>query len=156
MLWIELKLVRRELLQDAGGFTSMQIWIILERNILDAISSVRWPPGSDRFVVFDEKGKKRGKGSGVVPIKQAFCRVLQNMGWNLETRLSFAAREKPGPIDATFLVEDVLPKRLFAVEWETGNVSSSHRALNKMTLGIQKGILVGGALVLPTRRCTSI
>ncbi len=41
---------------------------------------------------------------------------------------------------------------MFAVEWETGNVSSSHRALNKMTLGIRDDILCGGILVLPSRR----
>lgn len=35
---------------------------------------------------------------------------------------------------------------------ETGNISSSHRALNKMAVGILKGILVGGVLVLPTRK----
>jgi hypothetical protein len=37
------------------------------------------------------------------------------------------------------------------LEWETGNISSSHRALNKIALGILRGIFIGGALVLPTR-----
>jgi len=41
--------------------------------------------------------------------------------------------------------------QFFCVEWETGNVSSSHRALNKMALGMLKGLLVGGALILPPR-----
>jgi hypothetical protein len=30
-------------------------------------------------------------------------------------------------------------------------ISSSHRALNKMVMGILNGTLIGGALVLPTR-----
>ena len=38
----------------------------------------------------------------------------------------------------------------FAVEWETGNISTSHRAINKIALGILQGKLVGGALVLPS------
>jgi hypothetical protein len=42
--------------------------------------------------------------------------------------------------------------KLFAFEWETGNISSSHRALNKMALGMLKGLLVGGTLVVPTRK----
>jgi len=146
-----LKLVRREILIDAGEFTSIPAWTRIEQNILDAINSVHWPSGSDKFIIFDEKGKERGKGSGVVPIKQAFCQTLQRMGWSLETKLSIAAREKPGPIDATLPVEEKFQPRLFAVEWETGNISSSHRALNKMALGIQEGILAGGALILPTR-----
>lgn len=41
--------------------------------------------------------------------------------------------------------------RLFALEWETGNISSTHRALNKMTLGLLKGLLIGGVLIVPTR-----
>lgn len=51
-------------------------------------------------------------------------------------------------MDATLKVKD----RLFCIEWETGNISSSHRAVNKMALGIIKDILIGGALILPTRK----
>ena len=40
---------------------------------------------------------------------------------------------------------------LVALEWETGNISSSHRALNKMSLGLMKGVLACGVLVVPTR-----
>ncbi len=54
----------------------------------------------------------------------------------------------PGPLDATLELND---DSLFVVEWKTGNISSSHRALNKIALGISKGILKGGILVLPTR-----
>ena len=35
------------------------------------------------------------------------------------------------------------------VEWETGNVSSSHRAINKMALGLVAGKCVAGVLVIP-------
>lgn len=38
-----------------------------------------------------------------------------------------------------------------ALEWETGNVSSSHRSLNKMSLGLLKGVLAAGILVVPSR-----
>lgn len=37
-----------------------------------------------------------------------------------------------------------------ALEWETGNISSSHRALNKMSLGLMKGLLAAGILVVPS------
>jgi hypothetical protein len=37
-------------------------------------------------------------------------------------------------------------------EWETGNVSSSHRSLNKMVMLLADGLLVAGTLVVPTRR----
>lgn len=51
-----------------------------------------------------------------------------------------------GPLDA---VKET-PFGLFAIEWETGNISSSHRALNKICLGVLTGELAGGALVLPS------
>ncbi len=51
-------------------------------------------------------------------------------------------------MDATCVVKD----RLFCVEWETGNISSSHRSINKMALGILKKTLIGGALIVPTRK----
>ena len=38
------------------------------------------------------------------------------------------------------------------LEWETGNISSSHRALNKMALGLHKGKIAAGILVVPSRR----
>jgi hypothetical protein len=61
--------------------------------------------------------------------------------------LDIAVVKRPGPMDAVFAVGT----QLFCVEWETGNVSSSHRALNKMALGILNGVLIGGALILPSR-----
>ncbi|MCK5724343.1 MAG: hypothetical protein KAI84_17555, partial [Gammaproteobacteria bacterium] len=120
---------------------------IIEGHIVQAIKSVEWPPGSGSFTLYDESGKERGKGSGVKPIKEACMHKLKSFGWQLETRLDIATVVRPGPMDATFPVRD----RLFCVEWETGNISSSHRAINKMALGILKKILIGGALIVPTR-----
>lgn len=62
--------------------------------------------------------------------------------------MSIASRLVPGPIDAVKKLPD---GRWFAVEWETGNISSSHRALNKMAVGLLDGKLAGGILVLPSR-----
>ena len=55
--------------------------------------------------------------------------------------------DRPGPIDATLPIGD----KFFAVEWETGNISSSHRAINKMVTGILSGQLISGILILPSR-----
>lgn len=48
----------------------------------------------------------------------------------LEEPLDIAILKKPGKLDAV-LYTDYGP---VALEWETGNISSSHRALNKMAL----------------------
>ncbi len=142
-----MKIIRIQRLIDAGEFSASQEWKTIESHITAAIHSIQWPPDSGSFTLRDEPGKKRGQGSGVKPIKQACMQHLKSLGWKLETRIDVAALRRPGPIDATIPVGN----RLFCMEWETGNISSSHRALNKMALGILRGIFVGGALVLPTR-----
>lgn len=38
-----------------------------------------------------------------------------------------------------------------AIEWETGNVSSSHRALNKLCICLERAIISAGVLIVPSR-----
>ena len=142
-----MKIIRLEMLVDEGSFSNSQEFHHIREQVYQAIKSVEWPPGSGSFTLFDQSGKKRGEGSGVKPIKEACMTHLKRQGWNLETPIDIATVKRPGPMDATLQVQN----RLFCVEWETGNVSSSHRALNKMALGILKKILIGGFLIVPTR-----
>lgn len=137
-----------EVLIDKGGFSRSAEWTSIRNEIVESIQSLEHPVGAGRFILRDELGKERGKGSGVKPIRDMFCQKLQQRGWNLETMIGITVRVRPGPVDATKKVGD----QLFAVEWETGNISSSHRALNKLSLGILSKVLIGGALVLPTRK----
>jgi hypothetical protein len=142
------KIVRTELLIDAGGFGDSAEWGSRFGEICESIRSIEWPPGSGSFTLYDQSGKKRGEGSGVTPIKKACMARLQRYGWTPETRIDVATVKRPGPMDASCRVGE----KLLCVEWETGNISSSHRALNKMCLGILKGILIGGVIILPTRK----
>jgi hypothetical protein len=142
-----MKIIRVERLIDAGGFSQTETWKAIEKHIKQAIEAIEWPPGSGSFTLFDQPGKARGEGSGVKPIKDACMAHLRSLGWTLETPVDIATLKQPGPMDATYPVGD----HLFCVEWETGNISSSHRAVNKMALGILKKVLIGGVLILPTR-----
>jgi hypothetical protein len=38
-----------------------------------------------------------------------------------------------------------------AIEWETGNVSSSRRALNKLCICLEEGVISAGVLIVPSR-----
>ena len=111
--------------------------------IQHAVSAVSWPLESNTFTIHPVK-----KANGVKPIKQNCMNDLKKNGWLLEQRIAVVDGMRPGPIDAVKKLED---GRLFAMEWETGNISSSHRALNKMAVGILQGELLGGVLVLPSR-----
>jgi Restriction endonuclease BamHI len=139
-----MKIVHVKRLLDKGGFSATEEWQVIERHIMQAIKTIEWPPNSGSFTLYPESGKKLGEGNGVKPIKEACMLHLGSLGWKLEQELTAI---DTGKIDAAYRVGE----RLFCVERETGNVSSSHRAINKMALGMLKDILIGGILILPTR-----
>lgn len=128
-----MKIVDEIIILNKGTFAQTQEWNAIQREVREAISAVTWPEGSSTFTINPIK-----KGNGVKPIKTAFVSHLREQyGWEPES----------GRID---LSRDTSRGR-FAIEWETGNISSSHRAVNKMALGLLQGTLVGGALILPSR-----
>lgn len=139
-----MKIVQTERLIDVGGFSKTGRWKTIEKHIHQAIKSIQWPPGSGSFTLYDQSGKKRGEGNGVKPIKEAcILNLVEQLGWTAEHTIL----AKIGGFDATLPVD----KKFFVLEWETGNVSSSHRAINKMCLGLLDGTLIGGVLIVPTR-----
>ena len=139
-----MKIVYEEILIDQGHLMETQEWKEIHKEIHQAISAVTWPPGSAQFVI-----NPILHGNGVKPIKEGCMVALQNQfGWQLESTLSIREANRPGKVDA--LRHTSLGN--FVFEWETGNISSSHRALNKIALGLLKNVLVGGVLVLPTRK----
>lgn len=147
-----------ETLVDEGGYSRSEPFRIAQDDLVAAIENVVWPVGNDRFTIVPESGKKSGMGNGVVPIKAGFASAIRQRGWELEysapralsTEDAVVKGSRPGAFDAhlTFDGNDPLP---FAAEWETGNISSSHRAINRIGLGIQVGYLSGGVLILPSR-----
>lgn len=133
-----------------GAFARSRAYKTIRAEIDAAIDAVVWPPGNDRFVIHPQSGKRSGEGNGVVPIKAACMTWLADLpGWECEAKVGIGTGSGAGKLDAIKRLPD---GRIYAVEWETGNISSSHRALNKLALGIIQDVLVGGTLILPTRR----
>lgn len=143
-----MRFVELVLLINRGSFSRSPVWNRIISNLRESIEAVEWPKGSGKFILFDDTGRGRGEANGVVPIKNMFQSNLEKQGWQLEKKLDIATYRSPGKIDAILRVDS----KYFAVEWETGNISSSHRALNKMAIGLLKNQLIGGILVLPTRK----
>lgn len=139
-----MKIVKDEILINQGKFFKGSDFQTTLAEINTAISKVVWPPNSQTFSLNPEP-----KGNGVRPIKNGCMAHLMESGWELEKRLKISSDLRPGPLDA---VKSLTNDSIFAVEWETGNISSSHRALNKIALGILRGALSGGILILPSRR----
>lgn len=143
-----MKIVGVEVLQSCGKYAASKEWRATRAMLHGAIKRVSWPPGRKGFTIYPESGKKSGQGNGVKPIKNELMQELRENGWKLEEPLNVATLKRPGKLDAV-LYTSYGP---FAVEYETGNISSSHRALNKMALGLLKGVLAGGILIVPSRQ----
>jgi Restriction endonuclease BamHI len=142
----------------AGAFPRTRTWREARHEVETAIAAADWPHGSGTFSLNPEPGvTRRGKPdlhpNGVVPIKLPMIRHLQAAGWETETLPPLPVGSAgldvltTGDLDALLLEGD----RFVGFEWETGNVSSSHRAINKLLDGITRGTLHGGFLVVPMR-----
>jgi hypothetical protein len=112
------------------------------------VKAVDWPPGTGKFTIYPQRGKKRGEGNGVRPIKEQCLRHLLSNGWRTEQAVDAGEFTRLGDVDAILITKS----GRIAFEWETGNISSSHRALNKMAIGLMRGVLVAAILVVPSRK----
>ena len=142
-----MKIVQIATLTSQGKFARSKTWRSIRDSILRAVREVDWPRGSGTFTIYAEAGKERGKGNGVKPIIQGLIDNLRSQGWEPEKPLDIAVVRRAGKLDAV-LSTNYGP---VALEWETGNISSSHRALNRMALGLLKGCLAAGVLIVPSR-----
>jgi len=130
-----------------GRFARTRRWKRACADVEDAIRATDWPHGSGAFTIYPESGKKRGEGNGVVPIKKPCLAMLRSLGWETEELPKIEGGVlRVGDLDA--LCET--SSGYIGFEWETGNISSSHRAINKLLLTLQLGGIVGGVLVVPS------
>ncbi|UQB94377.1 MULTISPECIES: hypothetical protein [Mycobacterium] len=115
------------------------IWKQALREVETAIGRVVWPEGADDFTIHPQSGKKRDEGNGVKPIHQGFLAALALDGWRVASNQL--------KLDAV----KTYPNGYVGLEWETGNISSSHRSMNRLRLAQTGGDCLGGILILPTR-----
>ncbi|PWX62876.1 restriction endonuclease [Clostridium perfringens] len=138
-----MKITKIVTLIENGSFASSSEYSKIEKDVLNAITSMENPIGSGSFTL--NSGKK---ANGVKPIKDNFINYLNEHGWEDERKITDSDMKKRR-IDTTYKIENT--DKYFGVEWETGNISSSHRAINRLLLGMIEGKLLGGILVLPSR-----
>jgi hypothetical protein len=142
------KIVHVETVLSCGSYASSTHWAKTRRDIHKAVRKCAWPPGSKRFTIYPQSGKKRGEGNGVGPIRAEFIKELQKLEWTIEG----AAKNQFGQLIGNFDAVIPGPKGPVVVEWETGNISSSHRSMNKLTMLVADGLIAAGTLVVPSRK----
>lgn len=86
------------------------------------------------------------KGNGVKPIKNGVIKELKGLGWRDEYPMDLS-KMRAKPLDAYKSFSDVR----VGFEWETGNISSSFRALMKLIKGLKEDKLDLGVHVVPSR-----
>src|SRR5580658_3659059 len=143
-----MKIVKVYTLKNRGAYSTSEHWQSTRKAIHDAIGKCEWPIGSGLFTIYPESGKKRGEGNGVKPIRDRFVQSLQSNGWTIEGKAKNALDQRLGDFDALFPG----PEKPIVVEWETGNISSSHRSMNKLTLLLKTNVISAGVLVVPSRK----
>ncbi|OLN21334.1 hypothetical protein BTO30_15600 [Domibacillus antri] len=137
-----MKILRTQVLIDDKKFSNTTEYQRVMSDLQNAIKAIRNPHDADGFYLFNKK-----QGNGVKPIKDAFVKKLNELGWEDEKIVSNPDIRKR-KIDSSLKLSN---NTYFGVEWETGNISSSHRAINRLKKGMLEGALTGGILVLPSR-----
>lgn len=165
-----MKALRTLILFDQGAITAMPGWKAIHESYTRSIQSLDFPEGSGTLTL-RRKARREGQWdrNGVNYLKSRFLQhMAQTEGWRPEGDVDLGRdRHQPAitlypsgeayrePITSDFggfdFVTTTADGLKVAIEWETGNISSSHRSLNKLSIALSTGIIAAGVLILPSR-----
>jgi len=134
--------VHVETVLSCGSYAASTHWAETRAAIHEAVKKCDWPPGSGKFTINPVR-----KRNGVKPVKKEFVKELKRLKWTLEGPAKNLLDQRLGDFDAVILG----PEGVIVTEWETGNISSSHRSMNKLTMLVTDGLIAAGVLVVPSR-----
>lgn len=107
-------------------------------------------PGHDTFIL-NNTGKNC---NGVVPVKERCYQILEDeYGWYREKPLLYFRDnvQKGGPIDVYKEFYQGGNVLYVGLEFETGNISSAHRSMNKLRIGLVKEEITIAFLMMPIK-----
>jgi Restriction endonuclease BamHI len=158
---------------NEGNVVGEPAWDVVHSSYVRSIQSIEHPQGAGNLTLRRKMRMPNGqwRRNGVGYLRSSF---LQHMvaveGWRPEHDVNLA-RNRPlpelslypsgevyrEPITSEFGGFDFLtltPAGLrVAIEWETGNISSSHRSMNKLSIALSSGVIQAGVLIVPSRAC---
>lgn len=147
-------------------------WATVHQSYKAAIESIQHPPMSGALTIRKKAARPNSKQfnrNGVGYLRSNFLRNMVDVQkWQPEENVDLGRdRVQPAiwsypsceayrePITSGFGGFDFLTTTpdgvRVAIEWETGNISSSHRSMNKLAIALKTGIIHAGVLVLPSR-----
>ena len=164
-----MKWLRTRVVFDQGNLIDSSEWELAHTSYVRAIERIDNPIGSGklmlrRLATIDNKVCR----NGVTYLKSRFVGHMKEETWLTEVKVRLrSGHDQPTlclypskdayqePIAARFGGFDFVsatPDGLrIATEWETGNISSSHRSLNKLCLALSNSDIDVGVLIVPSR-----
>ena len=167
-----MKWLRTLVLFDKGNVMSSDGWQSVHQSYKRAIEEIHHPLNSGALTIRKKAirpGSTQFNRNGVGFLRNHFLRNMVHIeGWRPEENVDLGRdRQQPAirlfpsggayrePIASGFGGFDFLTTTAdglkVAIEWETGNISSSHRSMNKLAIALKTGIIQAGVLVLPSR-----
>lgn len=167
-----MKWLRTMVLFDRGNIVSSADWESIHQSFVRSIQSIASEEGSGRLVLRRktiDPASKQWNRNGVGFLRNRFLKhIVEKEGWQPEGEVDLQnLQEKPElmlypslepysePITSSFgdfdFVTTTAGGLRVAIEWETGNISSSHRSLNKLSIVLAAKKIQVGVLILPSR-----
>ncbi len=166
-----MKWLRTLVIFDQGNIVSSTDWQAIHESYVRSIQSIDFPQGSGTLVLRRKFKRPDGQWNrnGVVYLKRRFLNhMVDDEHWHAEVGFNLGKDRKPcklqlypsletyqEPITSEFggfdLVTTAPTGTHVAIEWETGNISSSHRSMNKLAIALATGTIQAGALIVPSR-----
>lgn len=165
-----MKWLRTLILFSEGGIVSSQDWQTVHKSYVRAIESINHPAGSISLTLRRKVKLPNGqwRRNGVGHLRRRFLdHIVHTEGWQPEGNVDLgealpphvtlypSMEQRQEPITSEFggfdLVTTAPSGTRVAIEWETGNISSSHRSMNKLAIALDAGIVSAGVLIVPSR-----
>lgn len=165
--------LRTIVLFDKGGVASCSDWDRIHQSFVRSIELIDYPVGSGKLTLRRkalDAGSIQWTRNGVSFLRNRF---LENMvvreGWQAEGEVDLERLEEnpllslypsrepySEPVTSSFGAFDFVTTTAggmrVGIEWETGNISSSHRSLNKLSIVLAANKIQAGVLILPSRK----
>jgi hypothetical protein len=166
-----MKWLRTLVLFDRGDVISSSDWRKIHESYVRSIQSIDFPEGTLTLTLRRKVKRPDGQWNrnGVVYLKKRFLdHMVHKEGWHREVGFDLGKNRIPPdlrlypslepyrePITSDFGSFDfvtIAPHGMHvAIEWETGNISSSHRSMNKLAIALGTGKIHAGVLIVPSR-----
>ena len=168
-----MKWLRTIIVFDKGNVVAEQDWAAVHESYVRSTEAIDHPSGSGKFTLRRKIRLRNGQWTrnGVGYMRSSFLRQMVDVEkWQTEAAVELRrdriqptlslypkgnAHREPITSDfGGFDFQTVTNKGLHvAIEWETGNISSSHRSMNKLAIALASGVIQVGVLIVPSRAC---